>query len=197
MNFPLEAFSAVSSAQPWTYAVFGAIGFAFGATLEMAGFGDARKLAGQFYFRELTVLKVMFTAIIVAAAGLIAADAAGFMKLADIFIPTTFFWATLVGGGMVGAGMAIGGYCPGTCIAGIATGHKDAAMYGLGMLVGVLAFSALFPSIEPLTQVTSMGKLTLSDLFGLSYGTLTVLVVLIAVGGFVGATVIERRLAAR
>lgn len=66
MHFPLEAFSAVSASNPWTYIVFGAIGYAFGFTLEMAGFGDSRKLAGQFYFRELTVFKVMFTAIAVA-----------------------------------------------------------------------------------------------------------------------------------
>ena len=47
--------------------VFGAIGFGFGAVLEMAGFGDTRKLAAQFYLRDLTVLKTMFTAIVVAA----------------------------------------------------------------------------------------------------------------------------------
>ena len=42
MNFPLEAFTTVSAANPWTYLVFGLIGFAFGYTLEMAGFGDSR-----------------------------------------------------------------------------------------------------------------------------------------------------------
>jgi len=47
--------------------VFGAIGFGFGFVLEWAGFGDTRKLAGQFYLTEMTVLKVMFTAIVVAA----------------------------------------------------------------------------------------------------------------------------------
>ena len=66
MIFPLEAFSAVSSANPWNYLVFGGIGFAFGFTLETAGFGDSRKLAAQFYFKDMTVLKVMFTAIVVA-----------------------------------------------------------------------------------------------------------------------------------
>ena len=46
-----------------------AIGVAFGFTLERAGLGSARKLAGQFYFTDLTVLKVMFTAIITAMLG--------------------------------------------------------------------------------------------------------------------------------
>ena len=43
------------------FLVFLLIGMAFGAILEMSGFGDSRKLAAQFYFKDLTVLKVMFT----------------------------------------------------------------------------------------------------------------------------------------
>ncbi len=174
-----------------------ALGLGFGWFLERAGFGSAKKLTSQFYGNDMSVFKVMFTAIITAMAGVTLLSAMGVLDRSQIYLVPTFLVPQLVGGLIFGVGFITGGYCPGTCIAGIATGHKDAAMYGLGMLVGVLAFSALFPSIEPLTQVTSMGKLTLSDLFGLSYGTLTVLVVLIAVGGFVGATVIERRLAAR
>ena len=174
-----------------------ALGLGFGWFLERAGFGSAKKLTSQFYGNDMSVFKVMFTAIITAMAGVTLLSAMGVLVRSQIYLVPTFLVPQLVGGLIFGVGFITGGYCPGTCIAGIATGHKDAAMYGLGMLVGVLAFSALFPSIEPLTQVTSMGKLTLSDLFGLSYGTLNVLVVLIAVGGFVGATVIERRLAAR
>ena len=174
-----------------------ALGLGFGWFLERAGFGSAKKLTSQFYGNDMSVFKVMFTAIITAMAGVTLLSAMGVLDRSQIYLVPTFLVPQLVGGLIFGVGFITGGYCPGTCIAGIATGHKDAAMYGLGMLVGVLAFSALFPSIEPLTQVTSMGKLTLSDLFGLSYGTLTVLVVLIAVGGFVGATVVERRLAAR
>ena len=46
------------------YLVYLAIGFGFGYVLEIAGFADSRKLAAQFYFKDLTVLKVMFGAII-------------------------------------------------------------------------------------------------------------------------------------
>ena len=49
-----------------SYLIYLVIGIAFGAVLEMAGFGNSRKLAGQFYFKDMTVLKVMFTGIIVA-----------------------------------------------------------------------------------------------------------------------------------
>ena len=50
MNFPISTLTAVSAAHPWTYLIFALIGFAFGFTLEMSGFGDSRKLAAQFYF---------------------------------------------------------------------------------------------------------------------------------------------------
>ena len=63
--FPLSA-SALGSLSVLLYLL---IGFAFGYVLEISGFGNSIKLAGQFYFKELTVLKVMFTAIIVAFLG--------------------------------------------------------------------------------------------------------------------------------
>ena len=40
------------------------LGIGFGFVLESSGFGDSRKLAAQFYFTEMRVLKVMFTAIV-------------------------------------------------------------------------------------------------------------------------------------
>ncbi len=48
------------------YFVYLLVGVAFGFTLESAGFGNSKKLAAQFYFKDLTVFKVMFTAILVA-----------------------------------------------------------------------------------------------------------------------------------
>ena len=54
--FPLQAFLLPLSQNPWTYAVFGLIGFFFGFVLELSGFGNSKKLAAQFYFKDLTVL---------------------------------------------------------------------------------------------------------------------------------------------
>ena len=48
-----------------------AIGLAFGFFLERAGFGSSRKLTAIFYFRDMSVLKVMFTALLTAMLGLL------------------------------------------------------------------------------------------------------------------------------
>ena len=45
------------------------IGIGFGFMLERGGFGSARILAAQFYFGNMRVLKVMFTAIVTAMLG--------------------------------------------------------------------------------------------------------------------------------
>ena len=45
------------------------IGLAFGVALERAGFGSSKRLAGINYFKDMAVLKVMLTAVIVAMRG--------------------------------------------------------------------------------------------------------------------------------
>ena len=80
MNFPLPELQATSAANPWSYLIFVVIGFAFGYVLEIAGFGNSRKLAAQFYFTELTVLKVMFGAIITAMVMIFAAVGCGWLN---------------------------------------------------------------------------------------------------------------------
>ena len=173
------------------------LGTGFGWFLERAGFGSARKLTAQFYGSDMSVFKVMFTAIVTAMIGVTLLSAMGVLDRSQIYLVPTFVLPQLVGGLIFGVGFIVGGYCPGTCIAAMATGHKDAAMFALGMLGGVFLFSEAFPSIEAATEATPMGQLTLADLLGVSYGTLTVAVVIMAVAGFAGASWVEKRLAQR
>lgn len=86
------------------------IGISFGFFLERAGFGYSRKLALQFYFRDMTVLKVMFTAIVVAMLGLLYMSLFGWIDLSLVYINPTFLWAQIIGGLILGVGFTIGGY---------------------------------------------------------------------------------------
>ena len=63
-TFPLPLVDLLG--QYGSYFIYLLVGLAFGASLEMAGFGNSKKLAAQFYFNDMTVFKVMLTAIIVA-----------------------------------------------------------------------------------------------------------------------------------
>lgn len=86
------------------------IGVSFGFWLERSGFGSSRKLALQFYFRDMTVLKVMFTAIVVAMIGLMYLTLFGWIDISQVYINPTFIGAQIVGGLILGVGFAIGGY---------------------------------------------------------------------------------------
>jgi uncharacterized protein len=173
------------------------LGIGFGWFLERAGFGSSKKLASQFYGSDMSVFKVMFTAIVTAMAGVTLLSAIGVLDRSQIYLVPTFIVPQLVGGLIFGVGFIVGGYCPGTCVVGAATGHKDALAFAAGMLAGVLVFSEAFPSIEGFTELTPMGKTTLADLWGVSYGVLTILTVIMAVAGFAGATWVERRVSRR
>ncbi|MBK7105741.1 MAG: YeeE/YedE family protein [Ignavibacteriae bacterium] len=171
------------------------IGIAFGFALERGGFGRATILAAQFYFTNMRVLKVMFTAIVTAMLGLFFLSVIGFLDLSLIYLTPTNVMPNLVGGLVAGVGFVIGGYCPGTSIVAVATGKIDALVYVIGMLFGIFVFGEMFPSIENFFNSTAMGSVTLPQFFNIPYGVVVFLVVVMAIGAFAAAEWGERKMA--
>jgi rhodanese-related sulfurtransferase len=193
MNFPLEAFTAVSAANPWSYLLFGGIGFAFGYTLEMAGFGDSTKLAGQFYFRELTVLKVMFTAITVAMVLTFGAVGLGVLDFGQVWVNPTYLASGVVGGLIMGVGFIIGGFCPTTSLASASTGKIDGMFFMLGGFVGAFLFGETQIHFDDwYTNAGYYGRLTLDQVFGVPAGVIVLGVICMALVMFWGAEQLER-----
>jgi len=171
------------------------IGIGFGFFLERAGFGSGRKLAAQFYFYDLTVFKVMFTAIITAMIGLFYLSRLGIVDLSLVYVAPTNLVPQIVGGLILGVGFVVGGYCPGTSAVAVSTGRVDALVYLLGIVAGIFVFGEIFPLIRTFYESTPMGIITLPKLFGMSYGLLVFLVVLMALGGFMAAGWAEKKFA--
>lgn len=107
MNAPLSDFAAFGARGAVIAAI--AIGLAFGWTLERAGLGSARKLAAQFYLADLTVFKVMFSAIVTAMLGAYWLGRLGILDLSRVYVPETYLLPQLVGGLLFGAGFVISG----------------------------------------------------------------------------------------
>lgn len=173
------------------------IGIGFGFALERAGFGNARKLAAQFYFRDLAVLKVMFTAIITALVGLFFLSSIGWVDLSLVYLTPTFLVPQIVGGLILGIGFVIGGYCPGTSVVSAGTGRIDGMIYLVGVCIGLVVYGEIYPLIEDWTHSTSMGKVTLPGYFNISYGFMVFAVVLMAVGAFIAAEIAELKIGGR
>ncbi len=193
MQFPLQEFMAVSSANPWTYVVFGLIGFGFGFTLEMSGFGDSRKLAAQFYFTELTVLKVMFTAIVTAMVLLFGAVSLGILNFNLVWVNETYLASGILGGLIMGVGFIVGGFCPTTSLASASTGKIDGMLFMLGGFVGAFLFGETEKYFDYwYTHAGYFGRLTLDQVFGIPVGAVVLLIVFMALFMFWGAEQLER-----
>ena len=196
MTFPLDSLSAVSAANPWSYLVFGLIGFSFGLTLEMAGFGDSRKLAGQFYFRELTVFKVMFTAIAVALVLLFGAVGLGVVDFSHVWVNPTYIDSGLLGGLIMGVGFIIGGFCPTTSLASASTGRIDGMMFMAGGFVGAFIFGETEKLFDGWYNTAGyLGRLTLDQVFNTTAPKVVLVIVLVALALLWGAEQIERMVA--
>ena len=175
-----------------SYVVYVAIGFAFGFILESAGFGDARKLAAQFYFRELTVLKVMFTAIVVAMVLVFLTTALGLLDYDDVWVNPTYLWPGIVGGLIMGVGFIIGGYCPGTSLVSMATLKIDGLFFVLGVIAGVLAFGDTVAYFNDFWHSGFMGRFTIPEMLGLETGVVVFVIVLMALGMFWGFGLVSK-----
>lgn len=175
-----------------SFAVAVLLGVGFGIFLERAGFGSARKLTAQFYFTDMSVLKVMFTAIVTAMVGVYLLSAIGWLDFSKLALTPTYLVPQVAGGLLFGVGFILGGYCPGTSVAGIAIGRIDAGVYVLGMLAGVAAFSETYDALfASWAHATAMGRLTLPKALGLPYGALVAGVLVAALGAFALAERVE------
>jgi len=170
-----------SEAPEWLNLLTGfLIGAGFGFSLEQAGFSSSRKLAGMFYGYDTTVVKVFFTAAIVALTGSLLLNFFGLIDLSMVYVNPYFIGASIVGGGIMGAGFIMGGFCPGTGLCALAIGKIDAFVFLLGGLVGAILFAELFPYLEPLYNGYAMGPLKVNEWLGITPGLFTLILILIA-----------------
>ena len=147
------------------------IGIAFGWVLEQAGFSTSRKLAGVFYGYDFVVIKVFFTAAITAATGLLLLNQMGLLYFDDVWMPTTFLVPTIIGGVIMGLGFIMGGFCPGTSISAAAIGKIDAMVFIGGIVLGIYLYAFTYEALwEDLRNSTSIGKVKIGELIGVSEG---------------------------
>lgn len=193
MIFPIDAL--VHESQGLGLVVALLIGLAFGFVLERAGFGRATKLAGQFYLHDMTVLKVMFSAIVVAMLGIVVAGGVGLVDVASLArggASYTYVGPMILGGLLLGVGFVVSGYCPGTSIVATASGHIDGAFTVLGVIVGSLVFGEVYFLIADFHVSGNLGHLFLPEVLGLSRTLVAMLVTVMAIGMFLGGEKLER-----
>lgn len=152
------------------YLIYFLIGTGFGVVLELAGFGDSRKLAAQFYFKDMRVLKTMFTGIIVCMVLIFLFSSLGYLDFTKIFVNQTYLWPGIIGGLIMGVGFIVGGYCPGTSVVSSASLKFDGVAFLIGAIIGAGLFGESVGLFEDFWNSSYTERLLLSDWFGWSIG---------------------------
>lgn len=171
------------------------IGIGFGFALEQGGFSSSRKLAGMFYGYDTTVLKVFFTAAIVALIGSQFLGYFGLLNLNQVYVNEFYVTASIIGGIIMGGGFIMGGFCPGTGLCAMSIGKIDAMVYVLGGLAGAFLFAETYPLIEKVAVANYRGPVKINEALGMSAGLFTLILVAAAAAMFWLAEMAEKKFA--
>jgi len=177
----------------WNFVIAILIGIAFGFLLEASGFSSSRNIVGVFYGYNFVVLRVFFTAVIVAMVGLLYFDYFGWIDLSKIFILPTYLAPMIAGSVIMGFGFILGGFCPGTSFTAIAIGKLDGLVFTIGLYLGIFLFSEGFPLYENFYNSGYMGNVTLTDVTGIAAPWFAFAFTFIALAAFWVTMIIEKR----
>jgi hypothetical protein len=156
------------------------MGVVFGFLLEKGRVFEPGIIVGQMQMRSFIMLKMFLTAVATGAVVLAVLNGFGIVKLQP---KAALYAADIVGGLILGVGIALAGACPGTTLAQIGVGYRDAIFTLIGGLFGAVAFSYAQPFLATTVLARGDGKITFADLAGIPYwtGALALAAVLILV----------------
>jgi len=177
----------------WDFVIALLIGGAFGFILEASGFSSSRNIAGVFYGYNFVVLRVFFTAMIVAMVGYLYFSYMGWVDMNLVFVLPTYLNSMLLGGFIMGLGFVIGGFCPGTSYTAAAIGKIDGFVFAGGVFIGIFLFSEFFPLYEGFYTENYLGNITIGEMLGVSNEIVTFAFVLVAMIAFYLTWLIEKK----
>lgn len=156
------------------------MGAVFGFLLEKSRVFEPGVILGQMQMRNFLMLRIFLSAV---AAGLVIVAVLVVGGLSGIHPKPTLYGADIIGGLLLGAGIAMAGACPGTVMVQIGVGYRDAIITLLGGLSGVAAFLILEPVLKPVLLSGGPGKLTLDRVTGLPFWAVALVLAGLLIGG--------------
>ncbi len=169
------------------------IGILFGVILEQAGFSTSKKLVGLFYGYDFTVLRVFFTAGLVAMIGVMGLEHYGLIDINLVYVNPTFLWSAIIGGLIMGLGFVVGGFCPGTSVCAAAIGKIDAMIFIVGAFFGVLVFAEGYPLFEGLYKSANWGNPRIFETLNMSQNIFAFIIIVFALFAFWAASIVENK----
>lgn len=140
------------------------LGGLFGFALHRAGASHGDNILRMLTFRDPYLAKAILFAIGMTTLFIWAAVPLGLLDPGHLSVKATHL-GVLLGGLIFGVGFALAAYCPGTALAALGRGRRDALMYVAGGLAGAFAYLLAHESIAAsgLLDRWDLGKLTLAE----------------------------------
>lgn len=141
-------------------------GIAFGFLLQKGRVLRYDKQLGALRLIDMTIVKFMFTSVLVSMVGIYLLLEFGQVELS---IKETILGGNIVGGLLFGIGWGFLGYCPGTSVGAFGEGRWDALWGIAGMLLGAALFAEAYPWLkDTLLAWGNFGKITVHQVLGIS-----------------------------
>ncbi|MCS7165518.1 MAG: YeeE/YedE thiosulfate transporter family protein [Candidatus Calescibacterium sp.] len=158
--------------------VFGII---FGSILTLAKVIRYEKQVSAVLFKDMTIIKFMFSAVLVGSIGITVLYQMG---LIELNLKPLALGGIIIGGILFGLGWSLTGYCPGTSLAALAEGRIHAIFAVMGMIFGSLIFANFYSYLKPLINFGNMGKLTIYQALNVSPFVIILILAIFALGLF-------------
>lgn len=144
-----------------------ATGIIFGFLLQKGRVLRFEKQVGFLCLRDMTIIKFMFSAILVGMVGIYALKDLGLLTLK---VKETIIGAQVIGGLLFGCGWAVLGFCPGTAVGAVGEGRLHALWGILGMVAGAAAYAEVYPALTKTVLTWGIcGKITLPEVLHLNH----------------------------
>ncbi|MGB5543999.1 MAG: YeeE/YedE thiosulfate transporter family protein [Gammaproteobacteria bacterium] len=139
------------------------LGTFFGFVLHRVGAANPENIINMLRLTDLHLMKTILFAIGLSSSVLFVGMATGWIDPGHLSVKASFN-GVMLGGALLGLGFGSVGYCPGTGVAAMGDGRKDAVAFVIGGLAGALAYMLSYPAVKAsgLLDEIAGGKSTLA-----------------------------------
>jgi uncharacterized membrane protein YedE/YeeE len=162
------------------------IGFLFGFVLQKIGASNPDKIINMLRLKDFHIMKIILFAIGFSSIMLFTLMTLGFIDSSHLSIKSSYI-GVIIGGGIMGLGWAISGFCPGTGLVAAGAGRKDALIFILGGMGGTFLYIVSYGFLKNTFLFENLGgKTTLAAINSQKITTIFSSLPALTVSGLIG-----------